>query len=85
MPNFYSGLYLNMLIHLHSHHRTDVHVPMRQQKHQDKPPDPGIERAARRFIRKPRGELVREAKERDPQKDVMREVGEYGVFIMCQV
>ena len=42
---------------------------MRQQKHQDKPPDPGIERAARLLVGEPRGKLVREAEERDPQED----------------
>lgn len=42
---------------------------MRQQKHQDKSPDPGIKRAARLLVGEPRGKLVREAEERDPQED----------------
>ena len=56
-------------VYQRSHHRTDIHVPVRQQKHQNKPPDPGIERTARLLVGEPRGKLVREAKERDPQED----------------
>ena len=42
---------------------------MRQQKHQHQSPHPRIERAACRFIREPRGKLVREAEQGDPEQD----------------